>query len=99
MIERSDAFRCPSIYHQLAGLKKIQTLLGNREIFNRFVPEPESELAQSLYNTFMRFWPVNEDTLRMVEADCSQFVLKSNLEGGGNNFFGDQIAPKMRDII
>ena len=97
LIEQSKAIKCPSIHFQLAGLKKFQTLLCKRPIFDRYLMT--THLQNDIYETFTQFWDVEPNALQMVQRDPDSFVLKSNLEGGGNNFFGEEILPKMKEIL
>lgn len=95
LMERSIAIKCPSIQFQLAGFKQLQKKLSDRKIFEQFLGTDE----WMLYDTFCKFWDINNETRVMVEQDPDGYVLKSNNEGGGNNVFGRNILTKMDQIL
>lgn len=102
LIERSKAIKCPSIQYQLAGLKRFQTLLCQRPTLDRFlITTPE--IGDKIFNSFVQFWNLDncdvEEMRRQVVAKPGRFVLKPNLEGGGNNYFGGEIESKLASVV
>ena len=51
LVERSTAIKCPCIHMQLAGCKKVQQVLSQPEMMERFLTP---EQAESLRTTFAR---------------------------------------------
>ncbi len=50
MLERSRAIMCPSAGYHLAGTKKVQQVLAQPGIVERFISDPEA--AKRIRNTF-----------------------------------------------
>lgn len=98
LLEQSRAIKCPSIQLQLAGVKQFQTLLSDRAIFDRFCCS-SSPHSDKLFNTYTKFWNISQSARDLVIKNPSEFVLKSNQEGGGNNVFGEQIIDKLDRIL
>ena len=91
LVERSAAIKCPSIDYHLTGAKKVQQALANPGVVERFVTADEGALLRTC---FAGLFPAEAPDA--VTAACSNpelFVLKPQREGGGNNFYGDDI-PK-----
>lgn len=49
MIENSLASKCPTIGYQLAGTKKIQQVLCEENVLEKFLPRKESELLRKCF--------------------------------------------------
>lgn len=103
LIEASSAVSVPSARTQLANTKLIQLVLSNREVLERFVsPEAARRLARScvafskLDEEFTS--PDGKSALGREQAlsDPARWVLKPHREGGGNNFFGNDIVEKLK---
>ncbi|CCI47249.1 unnamed protein product [Albugo candida] len=100
VIERSLAIKCPSIAYHLAGTKKVQQVLSQREVLNRFISD-EHEL-ELLHASFAGLYGLehddqaNLDRLRLeVSQNPSAYVLKPQREGGGNNLYGNDVVNAM----
>lgn len=105
LIESSTAVSVPSARTQLANTKLIQLVLAKQSVLERFAtPETAARLARSC----VAFSKLDEDftspdgtTLPGREhalRDPSVWVLKPHREGGGNNFFGDNIVSKIKEM-
>jgi glutathione synthase len=92
-IELSQAVKIPSVSWQLSGAKKIQQLLAQKEILERFSPK-NSKLGQS----FVGLFEVTEQTVAMALAQPDAYVLKPQREGGGNNYYGAEMVEKLKKL-
>ncbi|PSC71148.1 glutathione synthetase [Micractinium conductrix] len=102
LIERSDAFKCPTAALQLAGAKKVQQDLARPGVVERFAAS--SDDAALLRSFFAGLWgleDVSEPTTVAVIEDAIQhpdrYVLKPQREGGGNNFYGEEMAARLQE--
>ncbi|KAL4424506.1 hypothetical protein ABPG77_006815 [Micractinium sp. CCAP 211/92] len=101
LVERSDAFKCPSVAYQLAGAKKIQQDLARPGVVERFAASAAD--AQLLRSFFAGLWGLedlatNPDTQAVVDdavAHPERYVLKPQREGGGNNYYGEALRDKL----
>ncbi len=104
LIEQSTAISIPSARTQLANTKLIQLVLSRQAALERFVP---ASVAQRLARTCVAFCKLDEpvqisgcSVLGREEAlrNPDSWVLKPHREGGGNNFFGDELVSKLQDM-
>lgn len=78
-IELSKAIKCPSIQHHLAGVKKIQQILTDKDVLRKFCTDDAS--FEKAHATFAAIWPLSLDekgdqAYQMAIDDPSRFVLK-----------------------
>ena len=97
LIERSLAVKCPSVGYHLAGTKKVQQALAAPGAVERFL---RPELAAQVRGCFAGLWSLGGDAdeavvRRAIEAPRG-FVLKPQREGGGNNYFGDDVSAQLK---
>ncbi|OQV21846.1 Glutathione synthetase [Hypsibius exemplaris] len=101
LIEKSTAIKCPSVAHQLSGFKKIQQVLSRPEILLRYIPDTDT--ISRLRQTYMGQWDVSEpesqSKLEEALSNPDRFVLKPNREGGGNNFYGEDLVVKLKEVL
>ncbi|KAJ7074207.1 glutathione synthase [Mycena amicta] len=95
LLERSRAIKCPSIALQLAGGKKVQQVLAEPGVLDRFVEDEESR--QLLRASWMGMWAL-EDSVPRAREQAGKLVLKPQREGGGNNVYKDAI-PSFLDTL
>eukprot|EP00930_Biecheleria_cincta_P055639 TRINITY_DN4193_c1_g1_i1.p1 TRINITY_DN4193_c1_g1~~TRINITY_DN4193_c1_g1_i1.p1 ORF type:complete len:598 (-),score=123.85 TRINITY_DN4193_c1_g1_i1:85-1809(-) len=100
LIERSLAIKCPSVDYQLVGAKKVQQALARSGAVERFMGLAD---AAKLRRCFAGLWGLGpgEDDASIIEQACKApegFVLKPQREGGGNNFYGEQVAVKLKEL-
>ncbi|KAJ7823645.1 hypothetical protein B0H13DRAFT_2681398 [Mycena leptocephala] len=93
LLERSKAIKCPSIALQLAGGKKVQEVLTQPGVLERFLGDadavPAARIAE-LRASWMGMWGLDDDGGAGVQRarDAAQrLVLKPQREGGGNNVY------------
>jgi len=99
-LEKSLAVKCPSVDYQLVGAKKVQQALARAGAVERFIG---SEGGAKLRTSFAGLWglgPGEDDraTLDMAFKAPDHYVLKPQREGGGNNFYGPDVATKLKDL-
>ena len=96
IIELSKAIKCPNIDYQLSGSKKIQEALCVQENLTRFLDSPEEVSKVSEF--FTEMYPIvslESEILSKVRENPSDWVLKPQREGGGNNFYDQDIIDKL----
>lgn len=109
LLESSRAIQCPSIQLQLAGGKKVQEVLTQPGVLERFLSNTNrygdkvysDEDLQSLRDTWMEMWGLDRDQgegLRRAREEASTLVLKPQREGGGNNVYKEAI-PAFLDSL
>lgn len=98
LIELSKAVKAPSLLGHLAGAKKVQQLLYNQMELRRFL-ECEEDMARCLAVFAKQLCPAepaSADAVQCALSDPDKWVLKPQREGGGNNFFGKELARRLR---
>ncbi|KIY73587.1 glutathione synthase [Cylindrobasidium torrendii FP15055 ss-10] len=96
LLERSRAIKCPSYPLQLAGGKKVQQVLAQEGVLERFI---DSAAAQELRASWMEMWGLDEeDGTRKAAERHMQLVLKPQREGGGNNVYKEAIPPFLETL-
>lgn len=88
-IELSMAVKCPNIDFHIAGCKKIQQCLAKDMADFTFFSEELSENTTEIYD----FSETSDEVLAQVVRNPSDWVLKPQREGGGNNTYGLDILP------
>lgn len=97
MIERSRSIKCPSINYHLAGTKKVQQALAVPGVLKRFLNDEDK--IQLVENVFTGLYPLEAaSAYEMAMSEPNKYVLKPQREGGGNNFYGDEIPKALGDI-
>jgi len=92
MIELSRAIKCPNVATFLAGMKKVQEflyydLLGLSDLCSN--DQDLVDLHRSVYARFLKL--DDRDDFERVLSNPNEFVLKPQREGGGNNYYNDEI--------
>jgi glutathione synthetase len=100
LIERASAIKCPSIAYHLAGTKKLQQALAAPGIVERYLP---AEQAQQVRSCFAGLWSLDDSTecqaiIQQALASPHNYVLKPQREGGGNNFYNDELKVSGRHV-
>lgn len=100
LLERALAVKCPSVDYQLAGTKKVQQALARPGVLERFMGAKD---AAKLRTCFAGLWGLGpgEDDAAIIEQACRDphaYVLKPQREGGGNNFYGQDVATKLKEL-
>ena len=102
-IELSSAVKCPSLPYHLMTTKKLQQVLSEKQTLARYVTNAEA--CDALHNSFVGQWSLNADEVgaeavasRILDAvaNPSKYVLKPQLEGGGNLFAGAKMVAQLQ---
>ncbi|KAI8834307.1 glutathione synthase [Chytridium lagenaria] len=97
LVERSFAIKCPTIAYHLVGSKKIQQVLAQPGVLEKFVPEYESNLLRS---AFTGLHPLDESeagklAVEQALSNPQKYVMKPQREGGGNNIYGEDVKTAL----
>ncbi|XP_051805894.1 glutathione synthetase-like [Acanthochromis polyacanthus] len=100
LMERSRAVKCPDIGTQLAGTKKIQQVLASPGVLEKFFPD-QPQVVEQIRATFAGLYtldmgPEGDQTVAMALTNPHKFVLKPQREGGGNNYYGEDIVQVLQ---
>lgn len=100
-LETSLAIKCPSLLVQLSGAKKVQQLLTNDEVFNKFTTRKDNN--ESLKSTFVKIYPLDNSEegklgKQLAFEKSENFVLKPQREGGGNNIYKNDIPKFLKEL-
>ncbi|KXS10133.1 glutathione synthase [Gonapodya prolifera JEL478] len=101
LLERARAVKCPSAAYHLVGTKKMQQVLAAKGIVERFIPDPAQAAALRRHMTGLYPLdgsPESDAALQRVLAEPSEYVLKPQREGGGNNYYGAAIPPHLSSL-
>ncbi|EFO21448.1 glutathione synthetase [Loa loa] len=102
IIELSDAVKCPWIGLQLANTKKIQQVLSENGVLERYITD--GRMSTRIRKTFAGMWGLENDddrTQKIIQDAVThpeKFVLKPQLEGGGGNYYGKEVAEKLKTM-
>mmetsp|Transcript_13813 Transcript_13813/g.15956 ORF Transcript_13813/g.15956 Transcript_13813/m.15956 type:complete len:555 (+) Transcript_13813:2-1666(+) len=107
-LEASRATKCPCLGYHLAGTKKVQQELARPGVLERFFPEKnEAEKVAAMRACFAGLYSCGNDATSedikairdVLDGGHSKYVLKPQREGGGYNFYGKDLADKLRKNI
>ncbi|GAX15093.1 glutathione synthase [Fistulifera solaris] len=102
MLEKSRATKSPNLGYHLAGTKKVQQELARPGVLERFIDD--ADMALRMRKAFAGLYSLGEDATgadldalqKVLEGGQAKYVLKPQREGGGYNFYGDNLAEKIR---
>ncbi|XP_061540055.1 glutathione synthetase-like isoform X1 [Phycodurus eques] len=102
MMECSLAVKCPDISTHLAGTKKVQQVLAEPGVLERFFPD-QPQVVDQVRATFAGLYTLDmgeegDKTVAMALATPDRFVLKPQREGGGNNIYGQDICELLGKV-
>lgn len=102
-LEQSRAIKCPDILAHLTTLKVVQEALSRPNNSERFLPFESSALVRQT-DRDMKVLDRSRDGLEAREVDLNPdtaryHVLKPNLEGGGHNVYGEDIAGFLSEKV
>ena len=101
VMEKSNAIKCPWIGLQLANTKKVQQILTQPGTVEKHF-SGDLDKIHRVRNTFAAIWGLehDDDETRSLIEDAKKnphrYVLKPQLEGGGGNFYGEEIITKLQ---
>jgi glutathione synthetase len=95
-LERSRAIKCPSLLSHLTTFKKVQQALTLPHTWRRFLSPEEYELVSK---TWVPQYPLDGSelgkrarNLAMDPETARNHILKPSREGGGHNYYGEDIV-------
>lgn len=95
ILENSLAIKCPNVDLQLLTFKKIQEVLSKEKNWIKFFGSSKFLNIKGLFKDqmwgFEKIDHATEGILVDAKANPDKYVLKTQREGGGNNYFGDDI--------
>ncbi|WFD31655.1 glutathione synthase [Malassezia sp. CBS 17886] len=99
LLERSHAIKSPTVALQLAGAKKVQQVLTEPGVLERFLGCD----ADIVRLSFTELWPLDDspagrEALAKVRADPGRYVIKPQREGGSNNIYRHDILGALDDM-
>ncbi|XP_076825995.1 glutathione synthetase-like [Clavelina lepadiformis] len=91
----------PMVGYQLAGFKRVQEVLAQPNVLEKFIDDPE--VARQVRSTFVGFYPLemNSDgdkVVQMAMKNPDSYVVKEQREGEGNNYVGDDIIKLFNEV-
>lgn len=100
LLEHSQTLSIPSVTIQLANTKKIQQVLSHQPTLEQFVsPQEAAQLLETMVAMCPVDGPIQGTTGRQAAlADPEGWVLKPSREGGGNNYFGDDLVKQLKEL-
>ncbi|KAM9992497.1 hypothetical protein ACTFIY_009926 [Dictyostelium cf. discoideum] len=102
LIERSLAIKCPTIAHHLVGVKKIQQVLAQPGVLEKFINN-DKESLERVKRSFTGLYSLSKEDIDMsvvkkaIESP-QNYVMKPQREGGGNNIYNDQVAIALKSM-
>nr|AMY56530.1 glutathione synthetase [Botryllus schlosseri] len=101
LLETSTAINCPCVAHQLVGAKKMQQILSQPNMVERFIKDRNS--VKRIRDTFVGFYGLEmgstgDESIQKVLQHPENYVLKPQLEGGGNNLYNDEMVAKLKEV-
>lgn len=102
IMERSKAIMCPSVGYQLAGTKKVQQMLCKKGVLERWVED--GEVLDHMRQLFAAQYSLDhgeaeaETGIEMALKDPDKFVVKPQREGGGNNYYNEDVRTLLQKI-
>ena len=87
LVERSLAVKCPTVGYQLVGAKKIQQLLANPTLLEKYVPDRDHRaLLQSCFTGMYTLDDTDEgrQAVQLAMDNPDAYVMKPQREGGGS---------------
>ncbi|XP_064394858.1 glutathione synthetase-like isoform X2 [Halichondria panicea] len=101
LCEMSRASNCPSVGYQLAGTKKVQQALTVPGILEKFCDD--SDAVASIRTTFAGIYSLENNAegdwaIERALKNPADFVVKPQREGGGNNFYDDDVRIFLEGI-
>ncbi|KAG7366705.1 glutathione synthetase [Nitzschia inconspicua] len=104
LLEQSRAAKCPSLGYHLAGTKKVQQELARPGVLERFYPD-DKQKVEAMRLCFAGLYSMGDDATpedlqaaqNVLDGKEAFYVLKPQREGGGYNFYGKDLAKKLKE--
>ncbi|KAK7204348.1 glutathione synthase [Myxozyma melibiosi] len=101
-MELSTAIKCPSLATQFAGAKKVQQVLVDSKVLEKFCPD--TAVRARIAATFAEILPLDADSAlgkrarELIATKPEKYVLKPQREGGGNNVYREKIPGFLKSL-
>ncbi|XP_057663385.1 glutathione synthetase-like isoform X1 [Diorhabda carinulata] len=98
MMERSTAIKCPDIKFHLVGQKKVQQELTKPGVLELFLTETAKieAVREAFVNIHgLEFDENGDKAVQMALSNPKMYVLKPQREGGGNNYYDNDVKEMM----
>jgi glutathione synthase len=107
MLEGSRATKCPNLGYHLAGTKKVQQELSRPGRLEQYFPnEPlvVNQLRRAFAGLYSLGEDVNDEDMKavhdiVINRNFHKYVLKPQREGGGYNYYGEQMLTKLLENV
>lgn len=100
MIELSKAIKCPNVATFLAGMKKVQEFLYHDKRALLELCNNEQDLSDSHRSVFADFLKLDsKDDFEKIYNNPNNYVLKPQREGGGNNYYKNEIKEILSNML
>jgi glutathione synthetase len=109
LMERSRAIKSPQLGYHLAGTKKVQQELARPGVLERFFDEKEigEGVVEKMSRAFAGLYSLGDDVVKedleaiqeAISGKDGQYVLKPQREGGGYNYYGEELAKKIKENV
>ncbi|ESO98303.1 hypothetical protein LOTGIDRAFT_213923 [Lottia gigantea] len=98
-LEQGSCIKCPPINYQLVGAKKIQQILAEPGVLDRFIKDPV--VFDMIKSTFAGQYSLDigkegDKNLKMAVKSPNNYVLKPQREGGGHNMYDDELVEFLK---
>lgn len=103
-LELGRATKCPNLGYHLAGTKKVQQALARPGTLERFFCDDKNVNVDKMKSAFAGLYSLGDDAVEedlsavqqaALEGGEGRYVLKPQREGGGYNFYGDELKKKL----
>ncbi|KAI6661245.1 Glutathione synthetase [Oopsacas minuta] len=103
MLEGSKALQIPDVAMQLCGTKRMQQRLTDPETLDKFLWDSSKEERNKLMNLFAKQFslcnsPEGDQMAKDGITHPDLWVLKPQREGGGNNYFGQELVDMLKRL-
>jgi glutathione synthetase len=106
-LEVSRATKSPSLGYHLAGTKKVQQQLARPDVLEKFFPDDDDETVVKMRKVFAGLYSLSDDITTVdleavrdvLNGNYENYVLKPQREGGGYNFYGDDLLAKLQQHV
>lgn len=102
MLAGSNVTCVPSLNMEILNTKFAQSYITRPDIMRKYLLESE---AQELEKTLVEIYSLEDksqheinDIVCKVEKSPNSWVLKPNMEGGGNNLYKQKVLPKLQQF-
>ncbi|KAL9646915.1 hypothetical protein ABK040_013774 [Willaertia magna] len=98
-VEYSSAIKCPSVGIQLVGTKKIQQVMYNDSVLEKYLNKQD---VKAVKEVFTGIYSLEEENLNIIKDAIEHeddYVLKPQREGGGNLVYGEKMKSYLEILV